>query len=100
MVDNQKKLSPKEGNSGGAAKKRGRKLTATPANQRITKVLASLSPREEMLIRLRFGIGSEPEHTLSQLSRRFSLPPQRLGRIQSKAFSKLRHPSRYLLSPT
>ena len=100
MLDNQKKLSPKEGNSIGAVKKRGRKLSTTPTNQRMMKVLASLSPREEMLLRLRFGIGYETEHTLCQLSRRFSLPPQRLGRIQSNAFSKLRHPSRYLLSPT
>jgi DNA-directed RNA polymerase sigma subunit (sigma70/sigma32) len=100
MLDNQKDLSHKEGNSAGAAKKRGRKPTATPTNRRITKVLASLSPREEMLLRLRFGIGSEAEHTLNELRPRFSLPPQRLGRIQSNAFSKLRHGSSYFLSQT
>jgi DNA-directed RNA polymerase sigma subunit (sigma70/sigma32) len=77
-----------------AANKRSRKPSAAPANNQITKALASLSPREEMLLRLRFGIGSESECTLSQLSWRFSLPPQRLGRIQSNALSKLRQGSR------
>ena len=48
-----------------------------------------------MLLRLRFGIGSEVAYPLSQLSRRFSLPPQRLGRIQQNAFTKLRQGSRY-----
>jgi sigma-70-like protein len=65
-------------------------VTATSANKLMTKILASLSPREEMLLRLRFGIGTEVAYPLSQLSRRFSLPPQRLGRIQQNAFTKLR----------
>ena len=83
-----------------------RSKSINTANKRIrgstqmTKVLASLSPREEMLLRLRFGIGTEVAYPLSQLSRRFSLPPQRLGRIQQNAFTKLRQVSRYFLSQT
>ena len=73
--------------------KRSREGTATPGSKQMMKILASLSPREEMLLRLRFGIGTEVEYTLSQLSRRFSLPPQRLGRIQQSAFAKLRRGS-------
>jgi RNA polymerase primary sigma factor len=74
--------------------KRSRKATATPASKQMTKILASLSPREEMLLRLRFGIGSEAKYTLSELSRRFPLPPQRILRIQLDAFTKLRQGSR------
>jgi len=73
-------------------------VTATSANKLMTKILASLRPREEMLLRLRFGIGTEVAYPLSQLSRRFSLPPQRLGRIQQNAFTKGRQGSRYFLS--
>jgi hypothetical protein len=98
MLDSQDKRWNKRSYSIDSANKRSRKLTATHANNQITKALASLSPREEMLLRMRFGIGSEVEGTLSQLSRRFSLPPQRLGRIQSNAFSKLRQGSRFLPS--
>jgi sigma-70-like protein len=97
MLDNQDKRWNKRSYSIDSAYKRSGKPTATHANNQITKALASLSPREEMLLRMRFGIGSDVEGTLSQLSRRFSLPPQRLGRIQSNAFSKLRQGSRYFL---
>ena len=78
--------------------KRSREGTATPGSEQMMKILASLSPREEMLLRLRFGIGTEVAYPLSQLSRRFSLPPQRLGRIQQNAFTKLRQGSRYFRS--
>ena len=70
--------------------KRSREGTTTPGSKQMMKILASLNPREEMLLRLRFGIGTEVAYPLSQLSRRFSLPPQRLGRIQQNAFTKLR----------
>jgi DNA-directed RNA polymerase sigma subunit (sigma70/sigma32) len=101
MSDNQSELSRKQRSQPiNSANKRSRKAGATPANKQMTKILASLSPREEMLLRLRFGIGSEVEYTLSQLSRQFSLPPQRLGRIQLNAFTKLRQGSRYFLSQT
>jgi RNA polymerase primary sigma factor len=101
MSDNQNELSRKQRSQPiNSAIKRSRKAGATPASKQTTKILASLSPREEMLLRLRFGIGSEVEYTLSQLSRQFSLPPQRLGRIQLNAFTKLRQGSRYFLSQT
>jgi DNA-directed RNA polymerase sigma subunit (sigma70/sigma32) len=101
MSDNQNELSRNQRSQPiNSANKQSRKATATPANEQMTKILASLSPREEMLLRLHFGIGSGAEYTLSQLSPSFSLTPQRLGRIQLKAFSKLRQGSRYFLSKT
>jgi DNA-directed RNA polymerase sigma subunit (sigma70/sigma32) len=101
MLDQQDAPSHnKRSKSVNTANKRNREGTATPGSKQMTKVLASLSPREEMLLRLRFGIGTEVAYTLSQLSRRFSLPPQRLGRIQQNAFTKLRQVSRYFLSQT
>ena len=99
MLDHQDKRAHEQGCYYiDAANKRSRKPSAAPANNQITKALASLSPREEMLLRLRFGIGTGVAYPLSQLSRRFSLPPQRLGRIQQNAFTKLRQGSRYFLS--
>jgi RNA polymerase primary sigma factor len=71
---------------------------STAHSKQVTRILASLSPREEMLLRLRFGIGSTAEYTLSELSRRFSLRPQRIHRIQQNAFTKLRQRSLYFLS--
>jgi DNA-directed RNA polymerase sigma subunit (sigma70/sigma32) len=98
MADNQERMfaQTKVSHSINSANKRSRKATATAPSKQMTKILASLSPREEML----FGIGSEAKYTLSELSRRFSLPPQRIRRIQLDAFTKLRQGSRYFLSQT
>jgi len=74
---------------------RGRKDTLRTRATEMTKVFASLSPREEMLLRLSFGIGSDAHYTLSEIGRKFSLPPQRIRQIQRKAFGKLRKPSSY-----
>ena len=99
MLDKQDALSRnKRSKSINTVNKRSRQEPATPGSKQMIKILASLSPREEMLLRLRFGIGSDAEYTLNQLSRRFSLPPQRIGRIQLNAFTKLRQGSRYFLS--
>ena len=98
MLDKQDALSRnKRSKSINTVNKRSQE-PATPGSKQMIKILASLSPREEMLLRLRFGIGIEVAYPLSQLSRRFSLPPQRLGRIQQNAFTKLRQGSRYFLS--
>ena len=64
-------------------------------SKQITKIFASLSPREEVLLRLSFGIGSDADCTLGEIGRRFSLPPQRIRHIQRQAFGKLRQASCY-----
>jgi DNA-directed RNA polymerase sigma subunit (sigma70/sigma32) len=100
VIDNQDMGKTKISHSVNSTNNRRCKSIPTALSKQMTKVLASLSPREEMLLRLRFGIGSDAEYTLNQLSRRFSLPPQRIGRIQLNAFTKLRRGSRYFLSQT
>lgn len=57
-------------------------------------VLQSLTPREEQVIRLRFGIGDGNEHTLEEVGQRFSVTRERIRQIEAKALRKLRHPSR------
>lgn len=58
------------------------------------KVLQTLTPREEQIIRMRFGIGDEPEHTLEQVGKSFNLTRERIRQLESKALLKLRHSSR------
>ncbi len=59
-----------------------------------TRVLASLTPREERVLRLRFGIGMNTDHTLEEVGQEFSLPSERIRQIEAKALRKLKHPSR------
>jgi RNA polymerase primary sigma factor len=56
-------------------------------------VLASLSPREEKIMRLRFGVGEGGEHTLEQVGQRFAVTRERIRQIEAKALRKLRHPA-------
>jgi RNA polymerase primary sigma factor len=56
------------------------------------KALATLSPREEKVLRMRFGIGEKSDHTLDEISRDFSLSHERIRQIEAKALRKLRHP--------
>src|SRR5262249_12302541 len=58
------------------------------------KVLATLSPREEQVLRLRFGIGERTDHTLEEVGARFSVTRERIRQIEAKALRKLRHPVR------
>ena len=57
-------------------------------------VLQSLTPREEQVIRMRFGIGDGSEHTLEEVGQRFSVTRERIRQIEAKALRSLRHPSR------
>jgi RNA polymerase primary sigma factor len=57
-------------------------------------VLNSLTPREEKVLRLRFGVGEESEHTLEEVGQKFAVTRERIRQIESKALRKLRHPSR------
>ena len=59
-----------------------------------TLVLASLTPREERILRMRFGIGVNAEHTLQEVGHRFSVTRERIRQIEAKALRKLKHPSR------
>ena len=58
------------------------------------KVLATLTPREEQVLRLRFGIGERSDHTLEEVGVRFAVTRERIRQIEAKALRKLRHPSR------
>jgi RNA polymerase primary sigma factor len=59
-----------------------------------TRVLASLTPREERVLRMRFGIGMNTENTLAVVGQQFSLTRERIRQIEAKALRKLKHPSR------
>ena len=59
-----------------------------------TRVLASLKPREERILRMRFGIGITTDHTLEEVGHQFSVSRERIRQIEAKALRKLRHPSR------
>ena len=59
-----------------------------------TRVLASLTPREERVLRMRFGIGMNPDHTLEEVGQQFSVTRERIRQIEAKALRKLKHPSR------
>jgi RNA polymerase primary sigma factor len=62
--------------------------------EQTTGVLGSLTPREEKVLRLRFGVGEESEHTLEEVGQKFAVTRERIRQIESKALRKLRHPSR------
>ena len=59
-----------------------------------TRVLASLTPREERIVRMRFGLGMNTDHTLEEVGQQFSLTRERIRQIEAKALRKLKHPSR------
>ena len=59
-----------------------------------TRVLASLTPREERIVRMRFGIGINSDHTLEQVGQQFSVTRERIRQIEAKALRKLKHPNR------
>jgi RNA polymerase primary sigma factor len=59
-----------------------------------TRVLASLTPREERVLRMRFGIGMNSDHTLEEVGQQFSVTRERIRQIEAKALRKLKHPSR------
>ena len=58
------------------------------------KVLATLTPREEKVLRMRFGIGEKSDHTLEEVGQDFFVTRERIRQIEAKALRKLRHPSR------
>jgi RNA polymerase primary sigma factor len=59
-----------------------------------TRVLASLTPREERILRMRFGIGMNTDHTLEEVGQQFSVTRERIRQIEAKSLRKLKHPSR------
>jgi RNA polymerase primary sigma factor len=59
-----------------------------------TRVLASLTAREERVVRMRFGIGMNKDHTLEEVGQQFSVTRERIRQIEAKALRKLKHPSR------
>src|SRR5947208_17168924 len=59
-----------------------------------TRVLASLSPREERIVRMRFGIGMNNDHTLQEVGQQFSVTPERIRQIKGKAVRKVNDPRR------
>jgi RNA polymerase primary sigma factor len=63
-------------------------------SEQTRKVLATLTPREEKVLRMRFGIGEKSDHTLEEVGRDFSVTRERIRQIEAKALRKLRHPSR------
>jgi RNA polymerase primary sigma factor len=60
----------------------------------VERALATLSPKEKEILRLRFGIGEEGEHTLEEVGKRFAVTRERIRQIEAKALRKLRHPLR------
>ena len=65
---------------------------ARDAAEKMRKLLATLSPREERVLRMRYGIGEKSAHTLDEISRDFSLTRERIRQIEARALQKLRHP--------
>ena len=59
-----------------------------------TRILSSLTPREERVLRMRFGIGMNTDHTLEEVGLQFSVTRERIRQIEAKALRKLKHPSR------
>jgi RNA polymerase primary sigma factor len=69
-------------------------IISTNVQERTARVLRTLSPREERIIRMRFGMEDGSEHTLEEVGRAFSVTRERIRQIEAKALRKLRHPSR------
>ena len=66
----------------------------TNLRETTTRVLASLTPREERIVRMRFGLGMNSDHTLEKVGKQFSVTRERIRQIEAKALRKLKHPSR------
>jgi len=66
-------------------------IISTDLAEHTRKVLATLTPREEKVLRMRFGIGEKSEHTLEQVGNDFSVTRERIRQIEAKALQKLRH---------
>ena len=69
-------------------------VVKTALSDETRKALATLTPQEEKVLRLRFGIGEDADHTLDEISRHFNVTGERIRQIEAKALKKLRHPSR------
>jgi RNA polymerase primary sigma factor len=69
-------------------------FVAQSLKDQTTRLLKSLTPREELVLRMRFGVGEENEHTLEEVGRSFNVTRERIRQIESKALRKLRHPTR------
>ncbi|MBI2204111.1 MAG: sigma-70 family RNA polymerase sigma factor [Candidatus Rokubacteria bacterium] len=69
-------------------------LLSQDLTSQVEKALATLSPKEKEILRLRFGIGEEGEHTLEEVGKRFAVTRERIRQIEAKALRKLRHPLR------
>ncbi len=69
-------------------------VVSTNLKEQTGRVLKSLTPREELVLRMRFGVGEGSEHTLEEVGRSFNVTRERIRQIESKALRKLRHPSR------
>ncbi len=69
-------------------------VITTNLKEQTSGVLNTLSPREELVLRMRFGVGEGSEHTLEEVGRSFNVTRERIRQIESKALRKLRHPSR------
>jgi RNA polymerase primary sigma factor len=69
-------------------------VVAATLRMEAAKVLATLTPREELVLRMRFGVGEGSEHTLEEVGKTFNVTRERIRQIESKALRKLRHPSR------
>ena len=65
-----------------------------PNLEQTQKALATLTPREEKVLRMRFGIGERSDHTLEEVGQNFDVTRERIRQIEAKALRKLRHPSR------
>ena len=68
-------------------------IIASSLSDQTRKVLSSLTPREEKVLRMRFGIGEKTDHTLEEVGRDFEVTRERIRQIEAKALAKLRHPS-------
>lgn len=82
FLENQESISPYEA------------VKSHELSDRVTTILATLSPREEKIIRLRFGIGEDAEYTLEEIGKRFNVSRERIRQIEKKALNRLRHSSR------
>ena len=69
-------------------------VTAGALSDQTKKALATLTPREEKVLRMRFGIGERSDHTLEEVGQNFDVTRERIRQIEAKALRKLRHPSR------
>jgi RNA polymerase primary sigma factor len=82
FLENQESISPYEA------------VKNNELGDRVKNILATLSPREEKIIRLRFGIGEDAEYTLEEIGKRFNVSRERIRQIEKKALNRLRHSSR------